>query len=157
MSGGYYQLKVGTFRLAQRASIIIDSEEIISHLKDATGSSTAACSSSGGSCSGQIKNKEIVLDVKFLSNGCDFAAADSLYRQLEAYLESVCNTNVITFQRRACNENYEEYQINAAYILRKEMENEGCNGYKSGEVHLITMELADVGIAVFSINGLPPN
>ena len=157
------QLTVGTYRLATRKSIIIESERIDYNLRNSSGSgssSSAACASSGGSgggCQSPINNREIIFTVRFLGYG-DLAAAESLYRSFETYLLTVCNSTRVQYYRRVRDELPLEVAITSAYIKRIDLDLEfDCFGIKSGEVHLIEAEADETTeIAMYNANVLKP-
>lgn len=154
-----YLMKIGTWQIASRRSIVVEEESINANLRDGVNSSdpsTAGCSSSGdGGCGGAIRSKEIVLKLRFDGSG-DIAAAKHLYDSLDTYLGDICRASPQTWQRRVCAETIEEETVVQAYMQRLDM-NKEFRGIRTGEVHLITQDISDeVEIATFIINPLPP-
>jgi hypothetical protein len=147
-------IKIGDFRLAPRPRYIIEKEEINVTLRDSAaggGTSPGQCSNTGDeNCTGAIKNREIVFQVRCIGNG-DLAAATNAYNLLQEFLDEICGANRQDYFRQIRNETPREYSIVSAYIKDLDLDLEyECVGIKTGEVHLFTAD-EDTGteIAMF--------
>lgn len=161
-----FDLRIGTWRLASRRSIVIEKEEENLNLADditgrngadeAGGCTSNTDSSSGSACAPAIKSLEKVLTVRFLGSG-DLKAADSMYQSLNTYLSQICSSTPQTFYRQVCDETREEIPIVRGYMRRIDIERE-FYGNKSAEIHLISREETGVMDIIMdnTENLLPP-
>lgn len=154
-------IKVGDFVIAARHSIKVRDEEININLRSDSdsknGSANANCSSGSGSGSGscvsQIKNREIVFTLEFVGQA---RSNQVLYNQLDEYLADICVNAPAIWQRRACDEDIEQFMVTGAYMRRLDMDRERY-GVRTGEVHLITQDEGQSDIIQITLEPLPPS
>ncbi len=154
-------ITVGGLILSPRPRYRIEEVSYEPRLTDNAQNGTGGCApASGGSCSGSVKNWEIVLKVRCVGHG-DMVAARLSYKAIEDFANGLCGDQAELFHRRYCTEDPLEFHVNGGYFKQVDMDwLPGCDcdsTVLSGELHLFTVEVdTEVSGMIYDYNILSP-